>query len=65
MQKNLGISLIILGTLSLIFYSMYTLFKTNDIPLFIKLAILIILLGIVILIPVLIKESKKDKVVIK
>lgn len=63
--KTIGIGLIIIGTLGLIGYFLYKLFQEGDVPLFIKIAIIIILIGAVILIPKLIKEAKKDKVIVK
>ena len=63
--KTIGIGLIFIGTLSLIGYFLYKLFQEGDVPLFIKIAIIIILLGAGILIPKLVKEAKKDKVIVE
>ena len=63
--KTLGSWLIGLGILFLIGYSFYELFQASDFPLVLKISIGVILLGVLVFIPSLLKEVKKDKVVIK
>ncbi len=64
-SKTLGTWLVIVGILILLVFAFYKLFEAGDVPMFVKVGIALVIIGIVVFIPAMIKEAKKDKFVVK
>lgn len=60
--KTIGAGFVIVGTVFLISYPLYILFKEGEVPLFIKTGIALIIIGVGFILPKMIAEAKKDKV---
>ena len=57
--KSIGLWLIIAGILGLVGYFLYKLLSEGEIPLFIKIGMGLIVVGIIVLVPSMLKEAKK------
>ena len=63
--KTIGAGLVSIGILCLIGYWLYVVLEAADVPLFVKMGIALVIVGAAVLIPALLKEAKKDKVIVK
>ena len=63
--KSIGSWLVFLGILCLVGYTVFILFEESEVNILIKVGILLVIIGIVIFIPNMLKEAKEDKVIIK